>query len=62
MYDFRFYQACMRQTQLVYKVGWGTMGFIGEYLGRAKGFKYLIIFLFYMFVFYYGSLMGIKRG
>jgi hypothetical protein len=52
----------MRQTQLVYKVGWGTMGFIGEYLGRAKGFKYLIIFLFYMFVFYYGILMGIKRG
>jgi len=43
MYDFRFYQACKGQTQLVYKVGWGTIRFIGENLGRAKG---LILFLF----------------
>jgi len=42
MYDFKFYQACIGQTQLVYKVGWGYSGiYIGENLGRAKG---LILF------------------
>jgi len=45
MYDFRFYQACMGQTQLVYKVGWGyVVGFIGENLERANGLRYLIFF------------------
>jgi hypothetical protein len=47
---------------IVYKVGWGTMGFIGENLGRTKGLKYLIIFFSYTFFYNYGVLMGIKRG
>jgi hypothetical protein len=47
MYDFRFYQACMGQTQLVYKVGCVYIGvyrvYIGENLGRPKGiFIYLV--------------------
>ncbi len=45
MYDFSFYQACMVQTQLVYKVGWGTIGFIGENLGKAKGLRFFIIIM-----------------
>jgi hypothetical protein len=40
MYDFRFYQACMGQTQLVIKLGWRTMGFIGENLRGAKGLRF----------------------
>jgi hypothetical protein len=64
MYDFRFYQACKGQTQLVYKVGWGTIGFIGENLRRAKG---LILFLFIfplsrVFYYYYGVSIGIRSG
>jgi len=62
MYDFRFYQACMGQTQLVCKVEWGYsgVGFIGENVGRAKGLRYLIFSLFHGFAFYYGISMGIK--
>jgi hypothetical protein len=29
----------MGQTILIYKLGGGTVGFIGEDLGRAKGLK-----------------------
>jgi len=39
MYDFRFYQACKGQTQFI-NMGGGTMGFIGENLGRAKGLRF----------------------
>jgi len=44
MYEFRFYQACVRQTQLVYKVGWGYNGFKGENLKRAEGLKFFFFF------------------
>jgi len=45
MYDFRFYQACMGQTQLIYKVRWGTVGFIGENLGKAKHLRFFFLVL-----------------
>jgi hypothetical protein len=40
----------MGQTQPVYKIGWGTLGFIGENLGRAKGLKKNSVFFFHGFV------------
>jgi hypothetical protein len=52
----------MGQTQLVYKVGRGTMGFIGENLGRAKGLMYLIFFLSHNYFYYYEVLIGIRSG
>ncbi len=61
MYDFKFYQACVGQTQLVYKVGWGAMGFIGENLGRAKRLKFFFS-LTWVFFYYYGVSIGIRSG
>jgi hypothetical protein len=46
---------------LFIKWGGGTMGFIGENLGRAKGLRYFILFPL-GFVSYYGVSMGIKSG
>jgi len=46
MYECRFYQACVGQTQLVYKVGWGYNGFKGENLKRAEGLKFFFFFFF----------------
>jgi len=32
------------QTQLIYKVRWGIVGFIGENVGKTKRLRYLICF------------------
>jgi hypothetical protein len=64
MYDFRFYQACMGQTQLVYKVGWGYRGFINENLGRAKRSRFFFFFpvKWVSVFFYYGVSSGTRSG
>jgi hypothetical protein len=51
MYDFRFYQACMGQTQNFIKLGGGTMGFIGENLGKTKGLKFFFLPLTHVYFF-----------
>ncbi len=40
----------------------GTMGFIGENLGRAKVLKYLIVFSLSWVFLIYGVSMGIRSG
>jgi hypothetical protein len=70
MYDFRFYQACMGQTRLVYKVGCVYVGvyrvYIGENLRRAKGVDFfLFIYFFFHTNFFnknYGVSIGIRSG
>jgi hypothetical protein len=47
---------------LFIKLGGDILGFIGENLGRAKGFKYLIFFPLSQVLFYYGVSMGIRSG
>jgi len=44
------------------KLGGGIVGFMGENLGKAKGLKYSIFFLFHGFVLYYEVSMGIRSG
>jgi hypothetical protein len=41
MYDFRFYQACMGQTQLISKVGWG---YSGVYRGKFRESKVVNVY------------------
>jgi hypothetical protein len=61
MYDVRFLQACMGQTQLVYKVGWGIVKFIDEILGRVKGLKFFFFLSFLTgLFFYYGVSIGMN--
>ncbi len=45
---------------LFIKLGGGTMGFIGENLGRTKGLRYFILFSSLTGFCYYGVSMGIK--
>jgi hypothetical protein len=48
---------------LFIKLGGGTLGFIGENLGRAKGkFFFFFFCLSHGFVFYYGVSKGIRSG
>jgi hypothetical protein len=48
MYNFKFYQACMEQTQLVYKVGWGyNEVYTGENLGKTKKLIYFFLQWFF---------------
>jgi hypothetical protein len=45
------------------KLDGGTVRFIGENLGRAKGLKYLIFSFFFTGLFFdYGVSMGIRSG
>jgi hypothetical protein len=47
---------------LFIKLGGGTMGFIGEILGRAKGLRYLIYFSLSWVCFFLWVSMGIRSG
>ncbi len=55
MYDFSFYQACMGQTQLVYKVGWKYSGIYGLKFSENKGVK---VFLFFFSLFSHFFFIG----
>jgi hypothetical protein len=46
---------------LFVKLGGGTVGFIGENLRRAKGLRYLFIFLSHKFVFLLWGFNGYKE-
>jgi hypothetical protein len=50
------------KQHLFIKLGGGTLGFIGENIGRAKGKLFNVFGLSHGFVFYYGVSRGIRSG
>jgi hypothetical protein len=72
MYDFRFYQACMGQPQLVYKIGWGYSGVYRRKFRESKGVKFFsplshrFVFLFIMglgfFSLFQKGFFWVRRG